>query len=109
MENFVNIDDFKKLDIRVGTVLRAEKVEGADKLLKIIFDFGEEEPRQIVTGMAEFYSPEDFVGKQMPAILNLKPVVLKGVESNGMILSAGDGSPVFLLPEKEIANGSIVK
>lgn len=106
----VTIDDFKKLDIRIGKVVSAEKIEGSDKLLKLIFDFGSEK-RQIIAGIAEFYPDfESLVGREMPVIVNLEPRMLRGHESQGMILAASDGErAVILQPEKEVPPGSIVK
>lgn len=120
------IDDFKKLDIRIGKIISAEKIEGSDKLLKLIFDFGSTsfdkaqdkslttggtEQRQIIAGIALSYP--DFgslVGKEMPVIFNLEPRMLRGHESQGMILAASDGeNAVILNPEREVPPGSIVK
>ncbi|MBR0229819.1 MAG: methionine--tRNA ligase subunit beta, partial [Erysipelotrichaceae bacterium] len=85
----VSIDDFGKLEIRVGQILSCEKHPKADKLLVFKLKFGSEE-RQIVSGIAKWYKPEELVGKKVAAIVNLKPVTLRGVESQGMILSAED-------------------
>lgn len=105
----VIIDDFLKLDIRMGTIISAEKVENADKLLKLQVDFGEEK-RQIVSGIAQWYTPEELIGKQCPFIINLEPRVIRGIESQGMILAAGveDGA-VLLHPDKAVPEGSIIK
>jgi len=105
----IPFEDFKKLDIRVGKVISAEKVQGADKLVKLVFDMGDEE-RQVVAGIAEHYEPEELIGKQMPVLTNLEPRELKGEMSNGMILAAdADGKPVILGPAEEVPPGSIVK
>jgi methionine--tRNA ligase beta chain len=105
----IKFEDFQKLDIRIGTIASAEKVEGADKLLKLVVDFGNEQ-RQVVAGMAEFYSPEYFIGKQVPVLLNLEPRKFKEIESQGMILAADvDGKPELILPEKKVPRGSKVK
>ena len=106
----ITIEDFKKCDIRIGKVISAEKVEGSEKLIKFIFDVGGEE-RQIIGGLGLSYpNPEVLVGRQMPLILNLEPRKLMGLESQGMIMAAdNEGSPVILIPEKEIPPGSIVK
>ena len=106
----VTIEDFNKLDIRIGKVLAVEKVEGADKLLKFTFDVGDER-REIVAGMAEFFSDlAGLVGKEMPVLLNIEPRTLRGQISQGMILSADvHGRPVLLHPEREVAPGSIVR
>ncbi len=108
MQN-ITFEDFKKLDIRIGKVISAEKVQSADKLIKLIIDLGTEK-RQIIAGMAEFYPPEHFTGKEMPILANIEPKKFKGLESHGMIMAADvDGHPVLLHPEKEIPAGSIVK
>ncbi|MBQ1522139.1 MAG: methionine--tRNA ligase subunit beta, partial [Erysipelotrichaceae bacterium] len=85
----VAIEDFEKLEIKVGKIISCEKHPSADKLLVFKLDFGNEE-RQIVSGIAKWYKPEELVGKKVAAIVNLKPVKLRGVESQGMILSAED-------------------
>lgn len=87
--DYITIDDFAKLDLRVADVLKAERIEGADKLLKLELDVGGEK-RQVVSGIAQFYSPEDLEGKKVVLVANLKPVKLRGVESQGMILAASD-------------------
>ncbi len=100
---------FKKLDIRIGTIISCEKVEDADKLLRLEVDFGSEK-RQIISGVALVYTPDQLVGKQCPFIVNLEPRVIRGLESQGMIMAADmEGSPVLLHPDKEIPRGSIVK
>lgn len=105
----ITFEDFKKMDIRIGRIISVEKVEGADKLLRLEVDF-KAERRQIVAGIAEFYSPEELVGKECPFLLNLEFRKFKGVESQGMLLAADmDGSPVLLHPDKEIPEGSIIK
>jgi len=102
----ISFDDFQKLDIRIGTILEAEKVEGADKLLKLKVDLGEEQ-RTLVAGIAETYQPEEIIGKQIPILTNLEPKTLRGIESQGMILAVDTGSGVALLhPDKKIDNGS---
>jgi methionine--tRNA ligase beta chain len=113
MEN-ISLDDFKKLEIRIGTILTAEKIEGSDKLLKLDVVFGMNEAgepikRQIVSGIAQFYTPESLIGKQCPFAFNLEPKMLKGVESQGMILAAGAEGPVLLNPDKEVPSGSLIK
>ncbi len=106
----INIDDFAKLEIKIGKVISAEKIPEGDKLLKLVVDFGSEQ-RQIMSGIAEYYpDPSVLFGKQMPFIINLEPRKLRGYESQGMILAAsGDGRPVLLHPEIEVPPGSIVK
>ena len=105
----INFEDFIKLEIRIGKILSAEKVEGSDKLLRLEVDFGEER-RQIIAGIAQYYAPEALVGKECPFAYNLAPRMLKGLESQGMILCpSGENGPVLLHPDKEIPAGSTVK
>lgn len=105
----VTFEDFAKLEIRIGKILTAEKIEGADRLLKLEVDFSDYK-RQIVSGIAEFYKPEDLVGKLSPFIVNLESRIIRGVESQGMILAAGTPDGVSLLhPDKEISLGSLIK
>lgn len=105
----ISFEDFKKLDIRIGKVLTCEKIEGSDKLLKLEVDFGEEK-RQIVSGIAEFFTPESLVGKEFPFVVNLEPRVLRGVESSGMIMAVSvEGRAILLTPEEEVPPGSVVK
>ena len=105
----ITFEDFKKLDIRIGKVLSAEKVEGTDKLIKLQIDIGTER-RQIVVGMAEFFGPDHLIGKEIPVLVNLEPRTFKGVQSHGMILAADvGGKPVLLFPEKKVPPGSIVR
>lgn len=103
-------DDFAKMDLRVGTILAAEKVAKADKLLKLEVDLGFEK-RTIVSGIAQHFNPEEIVGKQITVVANLAPRKLKGIESKGMILMAenADGKLVFVSPAENTASGSEVK
>jgi len=104
----ITIEDLKKVEIKIGKIVSAERVEGTDKLIKLEVDLGGE-VRQIVTGIAEFFKVEDLEGKQIPIATNLEPRMFKGIESQGMILAASvDGRPVLLLPEEEVPTGSIV-
>ena len=100
-------EDFEKMDIRTATVLEAERVPKTDKLLKLTIDTGLDK-RVIVSGIAEYYSPEDMLGKQICILANLKPRTIKGIESHGMILMAkqGDGKMRFITPQEALANGS---
>ncbi len=103
-------DDFTKLDIRVGTITEAEKVAKTKKLLKITVDTGID-VRTVVSGIAEYYKPEDIIGKQVSILVNLEPRKLKGIESQGMILMAenADGSLAFVSPDTKISNGGEIK
>lgn len=108
---YITIDEFKKLEARIGKILLAEAVPDADKLIRFEIDFGEESPRQILSGIREWYSPEDLVGKYGLFVLNLEPRTIRGFQSNGMLMAVDgvDGSPVFLVPEKEVAPGARVR
>lgn len=107
----INFEDFTKLDIRIGTIISAEKVPEADRLLRLMVGLGEEEKRQIVSGIAEhFPEPEILVGKQVPVLLNLEPRTIRGVESQGMILYVvGDELLTTLSPRDSVPNGTSVK
>ncbi len=102
-------EDFEKMDIRTATVLEAERVPKTDKLLKLTIDTGIDK-RVIVSGIAEYYSPEDMLGKQICILANLKPRVIKGIESKGMILMAkqNDGTMRFITPQEAVCNGAQV-
>ena len=135
---YVSYDEFKKMDMRVGTIKSVTPVEGADKLLKCMIDFGETEViaevpiegaetavavsapvtaplpklRQIVSGIREFFPEyETLVGKQVLYIINLEPRMIRGVESQGMLMAVDgkDGKPVFLTPEVEVMAGAKVR
>jgi methionine--tRNA ligase beta chain len=110
MSEIINYEQFSQMDLRVGKVISAEKVENADKLLKLMIDLGEETPRQLVAGVALQYTPEQLVGKDMVVLTNLEPKTIRGVESRGMILAATvDGAPVLLTTEKPVPAGSKIK
>lgn len=105
---FVSYQDFSKLDLRVAQILSAKKVERADKLLVLEIDLGGEK-RQIVAGIAEYYSPEELVGTQIVVVANLQPRKIRGLWSQGMLLAADvDGRPVLLRPDKPVPPGSKV-
>ena len=103
----ISYNDFAKLDIRICTVIAAELVPETDKLIKCTIDFGELGTRTIVSGIAEWKKPEELVGRQLPYIVNLAPRMLRGVESQGMLLAASDESGVALLaPERKLSSGA---
>ncbi len=106
----IQYDDFAKLDLRTATILNAEKVEKADKLLKIRLSLGFEE-RTVVSGIAQHFSPEEIIGKKVLYLANLVPRKLRGIESSGMILLAEDagGKLIFMTPEIDLPDGSVVK
>lgn len=106
----IDFEDFTKLDIRLGTILEAEKVEKADKLLKLLIDTGIDK-RTVVSGIAEHYAPEEVIGKTVQILLNLAPRKIRGIESQGMILMAEDaeGKLSFMTSEKGFEAGGSVK
>ena len=105
----VTFEDFGAMDIRTATVLEAERVPKTDKLLKLTIDTGIDK-RTIVSGIAEYYSPEDMLGKQICILANLKPRTIRGIESKGMILMAkqGDGTMRFVTPQEIVTNGAVI-
>lgn len=107
----INIEDFEKIDLRVGTVVDSKRVEKTDKLLCSQIDLGEGKPRTVVSGIAKYYAPEDIIGKQVIVVANLKPVKLRGILSEGMVLCASDaeGNLTLITPSKGIASGSEVR
>lgn len=113
----INYDEFARLDIKIGTILSAEIVEGADKLLKLMVDVGDideegnNKPRQIISGIRDYFPrPELLVGKQCPFLVNLEPRVIRGFESQGMILAAGSEEVFALLcPHTLVKSGTKVK
>lgn len=90
MKSTIVYDDFAKLDLRVGTVTNCEKKEGSEKLLRLTVDFGEEGQRNILSGIAKWYTPDDLINKQFIFVINLTPRKMMGEESQGMILAAGN-------------------
>ena len=118
----ISFDDFKKLEMRVGKIIAAEKIEGSDKLLKLEVDFGltsqvlpdgkileVEAKRQIIAGIGKFYEPENLLGKECPFVFNLGTKIIKDIESQGMILCVDDEGPALIHPDKQVSPGSIVK
>jgi methionyl-tRNA synthetase len=106
----IEFDDFAKLDIRVGTILEAEKVPKTKKLLKLKIDTGIDK-RTVVSGISEFYDPESIIGQKVSILVNLKPRKLRGIESEGMILMAEDstGKLCFVAPTEDVMNGSEIR
>jgi methionine--tRNA ligase beta chain len=112
----INFDDFQKMDIRIGTILEAEKVEGADKLLKLKVDLGSDpatagqDIRTIVAGIAKDYKPQSLIDKQLVILTNLEPRTIRGIESQGMILAAVvEEKAVILKPAKKVPSGTKVR
>lgn len=133
--NYLTIDEFAKLEARIGVVLSAEAVEGSEKLIRLMLDFGLKRPegrspdhsqeenglgeerdiRQILSGIRKWYEPETLIGKKMLFVINLAPRMMMGLESQGMLMAVDglDGEPVFLVPDtsfgKEVRPGSRVR
>ncbi len=107
VNNYATIDDFQKIEIKMGTVISVVPVEGADKLYILEVDLNEEKYRQILSGIREYVQPEDLIGKQFPFVTNLAPRMLRGHESQGMILAGSDENGLALLnPTKPLINGT---
>ncbi|ABR31041.1 methionyl-tRNA synthetase [Thermosipho melanesiensis] len=103
----ISIDDFKKLDLRTAKIIEAQKIEKSEKLLKLIVDLGKLGKRQIVAGIAKFYSPEELIGKKIVVVYNLKPAKLMGIESQGMLLAAKINDKLSILTvDKDIEPGA---
>ena len=106
----LSLEDFKRLALRVGVVTAAQDHPNADRLLILTVDVGDGPPRQLVAGVKGSYQASEIVGKHVVVVANLKPAVLRGIESQGMVLAASDGSSIVLIgPERPIRAGSIVK
>jgi methionine--tRNA ligase beta chain len=106
----IDFDTFKKVEMKVGKIIEISRVEGADKLYKLQVDVAEETPRQIVTGLVQFYSEEELLNKHIVIVSNLKPAKFRGEESNGMLLAAGseEGGFSIITLDREAPIGSIV-
>lgn len=104
----MTIDEFRKVELRVGKITAAERVEGSEKLVKLQVDTGE--PRQLVAGIGKAYEPEALVGREIVVVANLEPRKMMGLESQGMLLAAHgeDGVPFLLGPDKEVPPGAAV-
>ena len=110
MKDEITFDEFSKMDLRVGKITAAEKIEKADKLLKLTVDTGIDE-RTVVSGIAEYFKPEEVIGQKVSILLNLAPRKIRGVESQGMILMAEteNGELAFVSPNKEIDAGNTIR
>ena len=109
---YIDIDDFVKVEMRVGEVMTAERIPKSDKLLRFMVDVGEAEPRQVLAGIAEYYTPESMIGRKVVVVTNLRPRKLRGFESQGMILAASvgeEGKPVVATFAEDVPNGARLK
>lgn len=109
MKPSITFDDFSKLDIRMAKVVGAEEIEGADKLLKLTLDVGELGERTVASGIKQWYAPADLIGKTVVYLANLEPRMLRGVESQGMIIAAGGDTAVLLIAQADVAPGTVVR
>jgi len=108
-ESIITIDQFFETSLKIGTIIGASILEGSDRLLKLKVDLNEEEPRQIVAGIREYYSPEELLNTQVCVVANLKPATIKGLLSQGMLLAAKDKEGLCLVrPEKPRQNGASI-
>ncbi|MGC8567921.1 MAG: hypothetical protein ACP5RP_01335 [Candidatus Micrarchaeia archaeon] len=106
----VSIEDFSKIEIRIGKILEVLDIENAKKpIYELKVDIGESEPRTIAAGIKSFYSKEELIGKKIALITNLEPKVVAGVVSNGMLLAAGDSNIALLVPDRDIEVGSRIR
>jgi len=105
----IKFEDFQKIDLRVGEIIKVEEIENSEKLLKLIVDLGKEK-RQIVAGIKKEYKKEELLGKKIVIVANLESKKLMGIESQGMLLAVDvEGKPVLIIPEKDVLSGSKVK
>jgi methionyl-tRNA synthetase len=107
-DGLIGIDTFTQVDLRVGTVVTAERIAGADKLLRLEVDLAEPEPRQILAGIAQYYTPEELLGRKIIVVANLQPRRLRGLESRGMLLAASgpEDRPLLASVPPETPNGA---
>jgi len=109
VDDLITIDEFKKIELKIGIVINAEMIKGSNKLMRLEVDTGEK--RQLVAGIGRSYKPDDLIGKRVVVLTNLKPVKLMGVESQGMLLAVGgpDKEVSILIPDKEVEQGLRVR
>lgn len=101
----IKFEEFKSVELKVAKVINAERIPDSTNLLKLEIDLGAER-RQIVSGIAKYYEPEELIGRQIVVVVNLEPRTFMGVESQGMALAAGGEKLALLVPDKEVAQGS---
>ena len=112
----INIEEFKKTELKVAKIISAERIDGSDKLLKLMLDLGPEEKtnlpagRQVIAGIGKAYNPESLIGRQIIIVANLEVRSLMGLESQGMVLAVNtESGPVLLMPDKEVASGMDIR
>ena len=110
IKDVVTFPDFVKLDLRVGTVKTAERIDGSERLVKLGVDLGEEiGQREIIAGIALQYDSSSLIGRQVAVLVNLEPKKMMGFESNGMVLAAGDSEIALLKPDKKLPEGTVIR
>jgi len=102
----ISFEEFKKIELRIAKIIKAEKLEGSENLVKLEIDLGEEK-KQILAGIQKYYQPEELMGKTIVVVANLEPRKMMGLESQGMLLAADvNGEPILLIPDKEVQPGA---
>ena len=105
----IKFEDFAKVDMRVGTILSAEEIEGSEKLIKLVIDFGDLGKRQILSGIKEWFEPKSLVDKQVAFVINIEPKRMVGLESAGMILTVEtEGKVTLIVSKKKVRDGSLI-
>ena len=105
----IKFEDFAKVDMRIGTIVSVENIEGSEKLLKLMVDFGEFGQRQILSGIKQWFKPKSLVGKQVIFVVNIEPRKMMGLESQGMILAVeSEGKITLISPKKKVTNGLFI-
>ncbi len=102
----INIEDFQKVEIKIGEIINVEEIEGSEKLYRLSVDFGEEKARQVLSGIRKFFTKEELIGKQFAFITNLEPRKMMGLDSEAMILGTGEDTLALLSPNIKVGNGS---
>lgn len=106
IKDIINFEEFEKIDLRIGRIIEAERMEGSDKIIRTLIDLGEEK-RQVLAGIGKYYAPEDLINKDVVVVVNLLPRKIMNLESQGMILAVKDEENLsFLTTDKKIKNGS---
>lgn len=109
MKPIITYDEFAKMDLRIGKIVNAEEKEGSEKLLRLTVDFGSDEAQHtILSGIKQWYTPEELIGKKFLFIMNLQPRKMMGEDSEGMILMADGEKPIALVPTEDAPEGSII-
>ena len=108
MSDKFDFQEFAKLQIKIGTVVEAERIQGTDRLIKTVIDVGDEK-RQVIAGFGHLHEPEELIGKQVPVVLNINEAEIRGVKSQGIFVAIDDSKATLLVPENSVENGSKIK